>query len=612
MKRSAQIHFSGRTTGFGAGVGENNVDMTEEGMRKANNAERDLHTTFARANLSLPIPIKKLSHLLTTGQHVQIEYVDPSDWLRVLLQKYPRLLAGGNSPIEDQFSGFWALYRQAHPGHEVFRFHDQHLGKVVPVCFFGDEGRGPRRAGYMCVTIESCLGLSEMTQARCDCDAHLATFPTHWVPTSNGEIGQVTEQMLCATRVATNYGGNSYLTRFLLFGIPGFLYDKTPSVVQDHLKKVADNLLGLFHQGVSVAGQQYWAALVASKGDMKHQAFVVAHLTRSYANLGRSTAKAACSMCLAGTAAYPMEDCDHSPTWAESMNVERPWTENDPPVFNDIPYDNMCPENLYKVDCFHAFKVGVGRDLCGSSLIWLCELGVWDLPNESRAIGARLERAHRHFTLWAQTERKSPALRSFTKNYLNCPGKWMSAWTNSKGSDTMLIIQFLVWRLKVLLGNLEDTEAAAAHAPMLQLLLTVLENSLAMFAMSYDHSLWMDRKCGARLYCHIMVVVRGYKRLAAYMAEKGLAGYRLKPKLHSLHHLAYEIRTNLKSGCSHILNWLTYACEMNEDHIGHTARLSRKLATKTLSLRLMQRLFLKTKALARRHFEARRKAGRPC
>ena len=286
VKRSAQMHFSGRTTGLGAGVGENNEDTTEEGLRKANNAERDLHRMFARNHLSLPIPIKTLGHTLSNGQKVSIEYVDPSDWLYTLLLKYPRLLAGGFSSITDQLAGFWGLYRQSHPGHEVFRFHNGHLGQVLPIMFFGDEGRGPRRAGYMAATIESCLGLSEVSpKSKCDCQKYLSKFPEHWIPNCDGPTAEVTDQMRCASRVATNYSGNSYLTRFLLFGIPGYLYDKTPSVVQRHLEKVSNNLVELFHQGVLVQGIRYYAALVASKSDMKFQAFVVAQLTRSYANL---------------------------------------------------------------------------------------------------------------------------------------------------------------------------------------------------------------------------------------------------------------------------------------------------------------------------------------
>lgn len=612
MKRSAKIHFAGRTTGLGAGVGESEKDTTEEGLRKANNAERDLHRTFARAHLSLPIPIKKLNHRLSTGQEVSIEYVDPSDWLFTLLTKYPRLLAGGFAPIEDQFAGFWGLYRQSHPGHDVFRFHDAHLGQVLPIMFFGDEGRGPRRAGYMAATIESCLGLTEISKMDCDCDQHLNGLTPEWLPSSDGPVAEVTEQMRCAARLATNYGGNSYLTRFLLFGIPGYLYDKTPSVVQTHLHKVAANLVELFHQGLTVRGKQYYAALVASKGDMKFQAFVVGHLTRSYANLGHSRALAACSMCLAGTAEYPLEDCAHSPSWAESMYVERPYNEADPPVFNQVPYDDLCPEALYKVDCFHAWKVGVGRDVCGSALVWLCDLGVWDLENESSAIDSRLNRAHRQFTLWASAEGKSPALRSFTKSYLNCATRALSPWTNSKGSDTMLICQFLKWRLQLLLRNLNDDPGLVAHGDKLNLLLHVIDHSLQMFQMSYRHPLWIDKPCARKLYLHIMVVVRGYKSLAAYFVQQNVSAFRLKPKLHSLHHLAYEIKSSLRSGSSHVLNWLCYACEMNEDHIGHTARLSRKLATKTLSLRLMQRLFLKTRALARRHFANRRRLGHPC
>ena len=606
VKRTAQINFAGRATGFGAGVGEScpNPD-SEEAVRTAHNAERDLQKTFQRQNLSLPIPIHKVRHTLQTGQKIFIEYVNPSDWLACLISKAPCMLAGGHSGLEDQLAGFWELYRQTHGSHEVYVHHGNDLRRVFPILFFGDEGSGPRRAGYLAATIESCLGLSEVPD-QCDC-GDCSDLPWHWVPQLEDDLPHETDQMLAAARVATNYKGNSKLTRFLVFGLPGFLYDKNPQMIDKHLQLVSDDLASLFHKGIVVSGVTYNAALVGSKGDLKFQAHKVVHMCRSYANRGTANDIPCCSLCMAGHSAVPMEDVQHEPLWASTMFQQRPWTDSCEPVFSQVPYDQAQPEYLYKLDAFHVFKVGVGRDLTGSTLVFLCDLGCFDL---SRALPERLSRAHRQFKLWCMVHGKSPALRSFTKLFLNIVSRASAPWCNSKGSDTMMLLEWLSWYLKLQLRSLEGD--LVNHEQMFRMLAQVFDNSLAMFEMSYCHPVFLRRKCAGRLYCHIMTVVRGYKWVAAYMVQEGHSAYRLKPKLHALHHLAYEIRSALKTPATRIMNWLCYACEMNEDHIGHTARLSRVLNTKTLSLRLMQRVFLKTRALMRRHLRARAQEGIPC
>ena len=42
-----------------------------------------------------------------------------------------------------------------HPTHAVYQQHGDKLHTVFPVQFWGDEGRGPKRAGYMAGTLES-------------------------------------------------------------------------------------------------------------------------------------------------------------------------------------------------------------------------------------------------------------------------------------------------------------------------------------------------------------------------------------------------------------------------------------------------------------------------
>jgi len=84
------------------------------------------------------------------------------------------------------------------------------------------------------------------------------------------------------------------------------------------------------------------------------------------------------------------------------------------------------------------------------------------------------------------------------------------------------------------------------------------------------------------------------------MIDLGCTGFGLKPKFHGIAHLKYSIRTDLKNGSALILNPIHAGNEQNEDKFGKTSRLSKKLSTRTLTLRILQRYLLKKKALLRR------------
>ena len=331
-------------------------------------------------------------------------------------------------------------------------------------------------------------------------------------------------------------------------------------------------------------------------------------MNRSYNNLGTRNHAGICSLCKAGEAHIPMEDVQLEPQWKSTMYLERPWSDDWVPAFTKIPFDPARPEWLYKLDFFHCFKVGLGRDLVGSGLVWLCELGIFDYENSSQNIDDRLCRCHSHFKLWALTEKYSPARRSFTKSFMNRKTSMDAAWSNSKGSDTMILLKYLRFQLSLVIRDAGP--AVAQHVQILTLLRDVVDQGIQMCDLIYSHNILLPRKCASRLYLHIMVLIRGYKRVAAHCLQHNFSGFRLKAKLHAIARIGLEIREGLKTAAARLLNPVIWACELNEDHIGHVARVSRKLATKTLGLRMAQRYLLKSKAIFRRHF-AKQKFTKP-
>ena len=182
-------------------------------------------------------------------------------------------------------------------------------------------------------------------------------------------------------------------------------------------------------------GRKYYGFLLGAKGDLKHQV-EVGNLERSYHTMS-------CSLCLAEMKDTSFADASDAPLWENSLYVQRPWSTT--PALAMVPHIRHAPEKVFHLDLFHLFKVGLGRDLVGSTIVVLARLGFWDSPGDSRRIDLRLQRVHGQFRLWCSSQKRAPGLRSFKLPFFNIKNKSSFAWTSSKGSDTMLLLKFLLW-----------------------------------------------------------------------------------------------------------------------------------------------------------------------
>lgn len=305
-----------------------------------------------------------------------------------------------------------------------------------------------------------------------------------------------------------------------------------------------------------------------------------------------------CSLCWAGLEEFPFEDLADTPQWSQTLHRSRPWTNT--PVLSLVP-GVAAPETLYLLDPFHLFKVGMGRDLAGSTIAICCKLGCWDEVNdlhESKALDARLKRAHSCFTLWASVNGYAPGLRSFTPTFFNIENRASQAWCNTKGSDTQMVLKFILWFMRLKLLSASDFPAAQVR--FFKVVKHTVQCGLELFDLLHSHGLWLHRDCAKVAYIRIMILLRGYKKLAALSMGLGFPGFGLKPKLHGMHHLAWSMKESLKRGAPRVLSPIFAGCESNEDTVGRISRLSKKVSTRTLTRRLMDRHLLKKYSLIRR------------
>ena len=362
---------------------------------------------------------------------------------------------------------------------------------------------------------------------------------------------------------------------------PSFYH--TSHVVQDLLFEITKSFKKLFTEGILVENKRYYCALVGIKGDLDFHKKCM-DLQRCYANVGTRNDKELCHLCGAGSSAIPFEDFSESPLWVQSQFKERPWSTEDPPFLSEIPFDSTAPEKVLQLDVFHVHKLGVARDVVGGVLILLLRLGFFDCPGDSRNIDERFKRAHSHFALWCLATSSTPGLRSFTKAFFNMKSLVSAPWASSKGSDAKLLLK---WLRHVLRINLE-APVVEGHKALLKKMLQVVDASLKLL-LFHSHGLWVERACAQAMYVHMLTALRGYTVLGRESIRLRVRCFILKPKHHSLHHIAMRLRAQLELGATLILSPQCFGCEMNEDFLGRISRLSRRVSFRLVDLRVCER-----------------------
>ena len=577
---------------------------THEGKRRlepaANkNASRDLDRKFRKLGYSLPVEIHHMKHE-TTNQgcvdNVETYHVKPSSWVKYWMNECPQILGGWSGSAKTNFRAFWEAYRTQHPNHKIFTTHSTCLQNVVPILLHGDEGRALKRTNYLVFAMESPFGSlnDPSVQHGCTCSADLETVRN--LPSYGSERPTLSpEDIEILKKQVTNYTGHSYLSHWLLFGVAGWLYKKEPHIVDELFAVLTNDLKELFFNGVQVSNSEtLYGAVINIKGDMAFHKTTMS-LTRSYSNLSTVADVPICHSCAAGSPGIAFEDVTEDPCWVPTMFFERPWPLDNPPILSRIPYDDTCPEQILCGDIFHVHKLGLMRDTVGSVVIILVRLGFTDYPGSTTNIVDRLARAHTYFSMWCRETGHAPGLRSFTKAFFNLKTLISSPWVNSKGSDSVMLVKWLVFQLKIYL----NTPTVNGYNDVLQRMLQLCEACLEL-RMVHSHSLWLSRPCARKLYYKIMSALRGYSLMGRISIRLKIRAFAQKPKMHALHHLAWHLKVQLQKGAALIWNPQGWGCEMNEDFVGRISRLSRRVSVRTCDKQVFERYFLKVNALLRR------------
>ena len=495
-------------------------------------------------------------------------------------------------PGQRHLSAFWSAYRQTHPTHRVFVDHSDSLSTVIPLAVHGDEGRGVRKGNTCLLTLESPFGLGTAANVSagnhyCGCNGCQSGGVNMDEPvlssSANNDIAGMQEH---------NVKGHCFLTKFLVFLLPHALY-KASDLWLALLEQVCKELRQLFFEGVYAGGRYWHAAVIGCKGDMAY--FVkIANLTRCYTRLAEDACM--CHECLAGSRSQPFEDCSERPSWAQSLYARRPW--DDTPVISAIPFDST-PERMLRRDVFHNTKIGVFRDLVGSAVVLIAELGYFSDDQGSNSMKFLLQRAHSHFRLYCLAIKKPAALHSFSKENFSAPTRKAFPWVRSKGSDTTLLVDWLVALCTALLATPLDP----AHVPVISLIKQTAQAASNFMKSMYRHGLWLTRRCAEAVYAEGRRFLEGCNELAYTSLHRlRFNGFGMKPKLHMVAHTTWDLKRWLDDASVTLIpSPLMWCCEPNEDMVGRMSRIARRSHQARVCERSLEKYLIKTRALYRRY-----------
>ena len=519
-----------------------------------NNSERDVQKVIQKQGTSLDINQSEI-----TIRGIEIPWITPRCWLEWLVRKgfWPRLAGVGRDDYrgaQQVWLEFWTRYRTIYPHFQLFSMENIDLSRTAAFLIHGDEGRTLKRHGIMITSIQSALGYG------------------YDVKRLDGAGGR--------SHLKVNYVGHSYLHRFVCSAIPKSVYDGDPEIFHDAMEQFALSLKSLLVDGFTdpTSGEHFRIAVIACKGDAPYLA-KMGRLYRSYNTLvkrgdERSAPKGICHRCLAGTTGFPAEEINTtSPKWLDTQGLRVPWMVV-PAVIKHLVHDDLDPSGYFQSDIWHIVHLGIGRSWVASVINIALEMVPAPNLDEKWLF---LTGDYKNF---CQKEKRQCHINSITAYLMSyndktgCLGNW------HKG---MLTTNLMLW-LQDLLGRLPQDPAQRLSKCRLA---TVWINEL--FKCLFRADLFLtEEECG-------YVVGRGMRWLQTYyfMAQEMFTAGRpwifpLYGKLHMFHEQMLQILKDCrmhKTSISPIL----YACQVDEDVVGKTSRLSRRVSIRRVMHRTLDR-----------------------
>lgn len=518
------------------------------------NSERDAHKVMKRQKTKLDIQIQTIN-----CNGVYVPWISPETWLEFVVKKglWP-LMAGCDLHDWDgsdrNWTEFWRVYEKLNPNFELFEMVDIDLGRTAAMLVHGDEGRTLKKGGLMVTSLQSALGRGY-------------------------DEKRVRGQRSDTALLRVNFAGHSFTTRYVVNTMPKTSYETESNVFYAMLDHVARSLSKCLEEGyVDDRGHRFRIVLLGVKGDAPYLS-KAAHFYRSYnttAKRGqeRGPPKGVCPYCLAGTPGYPAEQVDTSkPRWLETVAVKLPWLKR-PAFIRHLIHDPGDPASFFKTDIWHVFHLGFGRSWVAS----VVQLVLPVLPLQN--LEEKWEFLTSEYLGWCNTNKKQAHISRITPylmSYNDSSGA-MGNW--HKGALTTNLMQWLVDLLGKVPADAQGLLMKCRQA-------SYRMNS--MFSILYRSGAFLSEHEATFVSQQGLEFLACYSGLAAALFRDGKQWmFPLYPKLHMFHHLMLDIANQARSA-KVALSPMLWACQIDEDVVGRSSRLSRRVNIRLVSQRALDR-----------------------
>ena len=219
------------------------------------------------------------------------------------------------------------------------------------------------------------------------------------------------------------------------------------------------------------------------------------------------------------------------------------------------------------------------------------------LRQEGNNIPDKLSLAYCEFKRFCASKGETPMVKHFTKDNLGWSSLNSYPHCSFKGSDTRLILGFV---LQVMLNPrvpLDDIAsdallAASAMDDFLRLIFGLKDNTGCKQAL-------LSLQEGSRALVLLKTWIEKFYSCARLCLDRRLRFFGMTPKYHFLLHVALDIEKQLyeceQHGGQFILNPGLFATQMAEDATGRSSRMSRTVHVRTTALRVAQKWLIAVK-----------------
>ena len=454
----------------------------------------------------------------------------------------------------------------------------------MPFYLHIDEGTGLRKSAVLIITAQVVFGQETADRFKQELSGRS--------PSRQEAFNAMTRAQFHSSR------GSTYKSRFLFTCLPKKWYTrKNSSIYGGMLQTLASECLDLFTDGIKFFGETYYFVCLGLKADQPAQA-KAGNFNRYFANMGRD--KGCCYECLAGRDAFPFEEISRSPSWLPTIDTVVPWAQES--ALLQIPHREFQSATFFKRDPFHIWKQSIGGHYVASSVVLLMDLQFWHVPNGPNSVDALFERASFDFGFWARHEWRGtvrPNIKQFTRQLFHFTKANQYPFGRFKGSDMLLLtrwIRHIVGHGLVFEGDILRSGRSLIHGcspgtkQILQQMFGAAGGALDFFHDLHTSGIWLPPNVSSKMAESCLQFCEGYEALARHCHNLGLCRFHLEPSLHGFLHFHFDLRDR------QCMAWnpAVHSCEPDEDYVGKIARLARCVHAATTTVRVIDRILIKT------------------